>query len=105
MALRDTLVHYDVAKAPTITATETWTHIESAMLLFIAPSTMASRTLFHSQFEFFNTLTKLHPFISEFEERPLHKGWSKEPQIFSCPFDGADESKYPKPYPAEQGKK
>ena len=103
--LRDSLVHYDVSKAPTITASETWRHMESAMLLFIAPSTMARRTLFDFQFDYFNTLTALRPLISEFEERPLHKGWSREPEIFSCPFDGVDDVKYPKPYPPKRDEK
>jgi hypothetical protein len=93
--VRDSLVHYDVSKAPSLTAAEVWSYMETVMLLLIAPSTMARRTLFHEQFGYHDMLVQLRPLISEFEERPLHKGWSKDAIIFSCPFDGVDDSKYP----------
>jgi len=94
-AVRDSLVHYDVLKAPSLTASEVWNNMEAVMLLFIAPSTLARRTLFHEQFGYHDMLVQLHPLVSEFEERPLHKGWSRDAIIFGCPFDGVDESKYP----------
>jgi len=94
-AVRDSLVHYDVVKAPSLTASEVWNHMEAVMLLFIAPSTLARRTLFHDQFGYHDMLVQLHSLISEFEERPLHKGWPRDAVIFDCPFDGVDESKYP----------
>jgi hypothetical protein len=96
--LRDSLVHYDVSIAPSLTASEIWNQMEAVMLLFIAPSTQAQRTLFPHQFDFYCTLAQLHPLISEFEERPLHKGWPKHAKIFHCPFDGVDETKYPHRY-------
>lgn len=102
--IRDNLVHYDVKKAPPLKALDIWTHMESVMLLFIAPSTVAKRTLFHWQFECFNTLAELYPLISQFEERPLHKGWSKEAQIFICPFDGVDDVKYPRAHTLKREK-
>jgi hypothetical protein len=95
VAVRDSLVHYDVSNAPSLTAFEVWNHMEAVMLLFIAPSTVARRTLSRYQFGYHYMLVQLHPLISEFEERPLHKGWSPGPMIFDCPFDGVDESRYP----------
>lgn len=94
-AVRDSLVHYDVSKAPSLTAFEVWNHMEAVMLLFIAPSTLARRTLFDRQFGYYYMLVQLHPLISEFEERPLHKGWPRDATIFDCPFDGVDENMYP----------
>lgn len=94
-AVRDSLVHYDVSKAPSLTASEVWNHIEAVLLLLIAPSTLARRTLFHEQFGYHDMLVQLYGLISEFEERPLHKGWPRDAIIFGCPFDGVDESKYP----------
>ena len=67
--VRDSLVHYDVLQAPSLTAFEVWNHMEAVMLLFIAPSTLARRTLFHHQFGYHYMLVELHSLISEFEER------------------------------------
>jgi hypothetical protein len=103
-ATRDSLVHYNVTTAPKLSALDIWKHLESVMLLFIEPSTIAGRTLFYWQYECFNTLTALHPLVPEFEERPLHKGWPKEPQIFDCPFDGVDDGKFPKAHPPKRKK-
>jgi len=95
---RDSLVHYNVSVAPSIKASELWSHLEALMLLFIAPSTQARRTLLTHQFDLHFLLSVLHPLITEFEERPLHKGWARGSWIFSCPFDGVDEAKYPSPW-------
>ena len=95
VTVRDSLVHYNVSKAPSLTSRQLWGHLEAVMLLFIAPSTMAGRTLLSHQFDLYCTLVQLHPFISEFEERPLHKGWPRDALIFDCPFDGVNETKYP----------
>jgi hypothetical protein len=95
VTLRDSLVHYNVSKAPSLTASQVWGHLEAVLLLFIAPSTLARRTLLAHQFDHYCTLVQLHPLISEFEERPLHKGWPRDALIFDCPFDGIDETKYP----------
>jgi len=92
---RDSLVHYNASNAVSLTASQVWESLESVMLLFIAPSTLARRTLFIHQFDYYETLTELHPLISEFEERPLHKGWPRGASIIHCPFDGIDETKYP----------
>jgi hypothetical protein len=92
---RDSLVHYNVAKAPSLTSSRVWTNLEAVMLLFIAPSTLARRTLLSHQFDHYGTLVRLRPLISEFEERPLHKGCLRNALIFHCPFDGIDETKYP----------
>lgn len=93
--VRNSLVHYDVSKAPSLTAAEVWGHLEAVMLLLIAPSTLARRTLLSQQFDHYSTLVQLHSLISEFEERPLHKGWARDAVVFDCPFDGGDETKYP----------
>jgi|SRR5438445_1680211 len=93
--VRDSLVHYDVSKAPSLTSFEVWNHMESVMLLFIVPSTLARRTLFQRQFYYYYILAQLHPLISEFEERPSHKKPPRDASLFDCPFDGVDESKYP----------
>jgi hypothetical protein len=93
--VRNSLVHYNVLKAPSLTASQIWAHLEAVILLFIAPSTFAQRTLLPGQFENYLTLVQLQPLISEFEERPLHKGWPRDALIFHCPFDAADDSKYP----------
>ncbi len=92
---RDSLVHYDVPEAPSLAASKMWEHLEALLLLLIAPSTTARRTLFHPQFELYATLVGLQPLISEFEERPFHKGWPKRATVFDCPFNGADDIKYP----------
>ena len=95
VSARDSLVHYNVSEAPSLTATQIWGHLEAVMLLFIAPSTLARRTLLPHQFDYYATLVQLRSLISDFEERPLHKGWSQDAMIFHCPFDAADETKYP----------
>lgn len=92
--VRDSFVHYDVPRAPSLTASEVWNHIEAMLLLFIEPSTKLRRTLFAPQFDLYSTLAELQPLISEFEERPYHKGWPKDVAILDCPFDAADETKY-----------
>jgi len=94
--VRDALVHYDVTKAPSLTASEVWSHIEAIMLLFIVPSCIIRRTLNAHQFDYYSMLVELLPLVCEFEERPLHKGWPKEGLIFYCPFDGTDENRYPR---------
>jgi hypothetical protein len=63
-AVRDSLVHYDVLKAPSLTAFEVWDHMEAVMLLFIAPSTLARRTLFPHQFGYHYMLVQLHCILS-----------------------------------------
>ena len=95
VTVRDALVHYNVSKSPSLMASQVWGHLEAVMLLFVAPSTLARRTLLIHQFDHYYTLVQLHPLISEFEERPLHKGWPRNSLIFECPFDGIDETKYP----------
>jgi hypothetical protein len=92
--VRDSLVHYDVRGAPSLTASELWKHMEAVLLLSIEPSTKLGRTLFRPQFDLYATLAGLQPLITEFEERPFHKGWPKDAAIFDCPFDVADETKY-----------
>jgi len=93
--VRDSVVHYNVSIAPSITASQAWEHVESIMLLLIAPSCQAKRTLFHRQYDAYSMLVQLREFITEFEERPFHKGWPRGPVIFNCPFNGVDEAKYP----------
>lgn len=95
VAVRDSLVHYNVSAAPSLTGSQVWNFLEAVMLLFIAPSTLARRTLFTPQFDCYYALARFHPLISEFEERPLHKGWPRECVSFNCPFDGVDETRYP----------
>lgn len=92
---RDSLVHYNASNAVSLTASQVWEYIESVLMLFIAPSTLARRTLFIHQFDYYGILAELHSLISEFEERPLHKGWPRGAMIIHCPFDGIDETKYP----------
>ena len=93
--VRDSLVHYDVREAPSLTTSEVWGHMEAVLMLFIAPSARIRRTLFGPQFDLYSMLAALQPLISQFEERPIHKGWPKDRQIFDCPFDGVNEKKYP----------
>ena len=93
--VRDTFVHYDVTGAPSLAASEMWGYIEAILLLLIEPSTRLRRTLFRPQFELYSTLAELHPLISKFEERPVHKRWPKRVTIFDCPFNGADNTSYP----------
>ncbi len=102
--VRDTFVHYDVTGAPSLAASEMWGYIESILLLLIEPSTRLRRTLFGPQFDLYSTLAELHPLISKFEERPLHKGWSKRATIFDCPFNGADGMRYPPRWSAGSSK-
>jgi hypothetical protein len=97
--LRDSLVHYNVAEAPSLKASEIWSHLEAVLLLFIAPSAALKRTLLSNQFDLHWTLVELQRFSSEFEERPLHKGWPRDALIFPCPFDAVDDTKYPRPGP------
>jgi len=92
---RNCLVHYDVRKAPSLTTSGLWGHMEAVLMLLIAPSTRICRTLFEPQFDLYSKLVALHSLMAEFEERPLHKGWPKESGIFDCPFDGVDAKKYP----------
>lgn len=92
---RNALVHYEVAEAPSLTASGMWHHMEAVFLLLIAPSCLVGRTLFSHQFDYYSLLVELLPLVSEFEERPLHKGWPKEALIFHCPFEGVDEGRYP----------
>jgi hypothetical protein len=103
--VRDTLVHYDVPGAPSLTASEVWNHMEAVLLLFIEPSTKLRRTLFYSQFDLYSTMASLQPLIGEFEERPFHKGWPKEAKIFYCPFDAPDATRYPPRWSAGQSKR
>ena len=102
--VRDSLVHYNVPEAPSLKASEVWNHIEAVLLLFIEPSTKCRRTLFSPQFDLYSMLARLKPLVSEFEERPFHKAWPKEGTIFDCPFDGADDTKYPRRWCAAPGK-
>lgn len=98
--VRDSLVHYDVAKAPELRTSEMWAHMEAVFLLLIAPSVMIGRSLYLDQYDYYYALAKLQPLISEFEERPVHKGWSRHGTvIFYCPFDGVDATRYPKRFP------
>ncbi len=92
--VRDSLAHYDVSEAPTIKASELWGYLETELLLFIAPSAQVNRTLFYPQFDMYFLLAELKPFIKEFEEQPLHKGWPRGGVQFSYPFDGVDTTKY-----------
>jgi hypothetical protein len=93
--VRDSFVHYDVTGAPSLTAVEVWKHMEAVLLLFIEPSTKLRRTLFGPQFDLYSTLAGLMPLISNFEERPLHKGWPKHARLFYCPFNRVDDTRYP----------
>ena len=102
--VRDSFVHYDASTAPSLTALEVWKHMEAMLLLLIEPSTKLRRTLFGPQFDLYSTLAGLQPFIPEFEERPLHKGWSKRATIFDCPFNGADDTRYPPRWSAGSSK-
>lgn len=101
--VRDSLVHYKAPEAPALTASKTWKHIESLLLLLIEPSTIVGRTLFASQFDVYSALAAMLPLISEFEERPFHKGWPKTSAIFDCPFNGVDEARYPLRWSANAG--
>ena len=94
--VRDSLVHYDVPEASSLRASKMWDHMEAILMLFIVPSTKTRRTLFCPQFDLYSTLVGLQPLISEFEERPFHKGWPKRSIVFDCPFDGADDARYPR---------
>lgn len=92
--VRDSLVHYHVQKAPALTSSDIWNHMEAVLMLFIAPSTTIRRTLFGPQFDLYSMLAALEPLIAQFEERPFHKDWPKDAKFFDCPFDGVDENKY-----------
>jgi hypothetical protein len=103
--VRNSLVHYDVPEAPSLTASEVWNHMETILLLFIEPSTKLGRTLFYSQFDLYSTLAGLLPLIYEFKERPFHKGWPKKAKIFYCPFYAPDATRYPPRYSAGKTKR
>lgn len=93
---RDALAHYHVAQAPSITCRALWEHLEAIALLWIAPSAQIGRSVYYQQFDCYEMLADLHPFLHDYEERPLHKGWIKSGGILVyAPFDGVDSARYP----------
>jgi hypothetical protein len=98
--VRDSLVHYNIQGAPALTSSEIWCHMEAVLMLFIGPSAKIRRTIFGPQYDLYSTLAALQPLITQFEERPFHKGWPKDATFFDCPFDGVDDSKYPRRWKA-----
>lgn len=94
---RDALAHYHVRGAPSITCRDLWTYLEAIALLWIAPSAHVGRSIYWQQYDCYEMLAKLHPFLQEFEERPLHKDWPRGGGILVyAPFDGVDDERYPR---------
>ena len=94
---RDALAHYHVRGAPSITCRDLWGHMEAITLLWIAPSASLGRSIYWQQYDCYDMLAELHPFLLEFEERPLHKDWPREGGILVyAPFDDLDDTKYPR---------
>lgn len=93
---RDALAHYHVSSAPSITCRALWEHLEAIALLWIVPSAKVERTIFWDQFECYEMLADLEPYLLDFEERPLHKGWPKRGHIIiPAPMDRLDDDRYP----------
>jgi hypothetical protein len=94
---RNELVHYKHADLPAINTSELWTHLESLLLLMIAPSAHVRKTLMPSLYEIYGSLEDLGELINEYEERPNFKDWHIRAAntMFGCPFINVDETKYP----------
>lgn len=92
---RNALVHYDVKDVPAITSKELGESIEAVLLLLIAPSCTAKRTLLFHQYEYYAALAKLLALLEDFEERPILKGLKAGSFFFPLPFNGIDEARYP----------
>ncbi|MDP2643564.1 MAG: hypothetical protein Q8P24_01350 [Desulfobacterales bacterium] len=92
---RNGLVHYEVNLAPALSSNEVWGCLESILLLLIWPSCTLGRSLMARQYDLYYMLAELKPFIINFEERPIHKGWAFSSYLFPCSFIDVDEQKYP----------
>jgi hypothetical protein len=65
--------------------------------LWIVPSCSIGRSIYWEQYDCYEMLADLEPFLLDFEERPLHKGWPRNPSvIIPAPFEGLDDVRYPK---------
>jgi hypothetical protein len=101
MRARDALIHYDVHEMPEITTEHLLDYLESILLLWIGPSGEASRTLFHSQFDYHGTLVALREYARDFEERPIWRrgempgGDQGARAVVPIPFDNIDERRFP----------
>ena len=94
---RDALVHYHVRGAPAISCKGLWRHLEAISLLWIAPSAQVGRTVFPEQYDCYEMLADLQPFLQDFEERPLHKDWPRRGAVLiPAPLDGLDDERYPR---------
>jgi hypothetical protein len=94
---RNELVHYKHSDLPAIKTTELWSHLESLLLLMIAPSAHVRKTIMPNLYEIYGCLEDLRELISEYEERPNFKDWPVRATntMFGCPFINVDETKYP----------
>lgn len=94
---RDALAHYHVRGAPSITCRDLFSHLEAITLLWIVPSVQAGRSIYWQQFDCYDMVAGLLPFLQDFEERPLHKDWPRRGAILVyAPFDGLDDERYPR---------
>src|SRR5207244_4304362 len=95
---RNGFIHYDSGQAPSITTNQLWTHFESTLLLLIWSSTLAKTDVYIEQYDIYFRLMNLLPFIEDYEERPLMKGFSGAPNfesyVLPCSFFGMDDDKY-----------
>ena len=94
---RNELVHYKFSDMPSVKTTELWQHLESILLLLIAPSCQIRKSVSPDLYELYGVLCQLQPLIEEFEEAPLYKEVPVrlEEVIFPCPFDNIDETNFP----------
>ena len=95
VAARDALAHYHIRGAPSLNCRDLWAHLESITLLWIVPSVQVERTIYWEQYDCYEMIAELQPFLHDFEERPLHKDWSRGAVSVPAPMDGLDDSKYP----------
>jgi hypothetical protein len=86
------LTHYELCEMPALKGIAVWTHFEAILLLLIGPSTLIGKSVMSKQHEPYAALYRIRSFVTDFEERPIHKGRSISPGsvIFSCPFNGVD---------------
>jgi hypothetical protein len=94
---RNELVHYKHSDLPALKASELWSHLESLLLLMIAPSAQVGKTIMPDLYGIYGTLEDLREWITEYEERPNFKDWPLRAThtMFGCPFINVDERKYP----------